>query len=85
MYLTLPYRLDLERLLEDEEELLPFFLDFLYEGDLDRFPRPFDLDFLPLSLFLLLLLDLDDPELLEELDDRDLLDLFFLSLDLFLE
>ena len=93
--------LDLERLLEELEELLSF-LDFLpVDLDLDRDLRPLDFWFLSLDFLRLLLLDLDDPELLEELDkeiiefdlqikilnldDRDLLDLFFLSLDLLLE
>ena len=72
---TVPFEihyLDLERLLEEEEELL-LLRDFLLERDLDRLRRlflSFDLDFrlLPfLRLLLLLLLDLDEPELLEEL------------------
>ena len=79
---------------------------------MDFLPKDLDLDadlpsldlisFLLLGLSTLLLLDLDDPELLEELfkgkhfniyieisdlnlDDRDLLDLLFVSLDLLLE
>jgi len=84
-FLPLPRDLDLERLLEELEELLSF-LDFLpVDLDLDRDLRPLDFWFLSLDFLRLLLLDLDDPELLEELDDRDLLDLFFLSLDLLLE
>lgn len=87
LLLFLPFLdLDLERLLDEEEELLLCFLDlFRDERDLDLslLDDSLDLDFLLRPLLRLLLLDV--PELEDELVDRDLLDFFLLSLDLFLE